>query len=248
MEDKIITNKQMDNTNEIEIELEKLEKEFEKLSSSKDNQKAKEENTNETNETQRVYRQRPMILNNATKKFDIKFASASLTFTHVKLGQLHCEEYRWGLRYEDGKNVFHLIGGKVEPEDKDILYTGIREFVEETNIFMDNKLVLNGNISELSNHIYNQLYNKVKYYDILVNPRNNLYHRCFVFNINKLSDIELRGKIMGLPRFYKKLFDSNTRINKELNSLKWINYLDKEKIQNEDNSSLLKDFYLCVKN
>ncbi len=241
MEVNIITNKEIHNMND--LELEKLEKEFEKLSSPK-NQKTKEENTNEK---QRVYRERPMILNNVTKKFDTKFASASITFTHEKLGQLHCEEYRWGLRYEDGKNVFHLIGGKVEPEDKDILYTGVREFVEETNIFMDSKLVLNGNILELSNHIYNQLQDKVKYYDILVSPRNNLYHRCFVFNINKLTDMKLRRKIMGLPGFYSKLVESNTRINKELNSLKWINDLDREKIPNDVNSSLLKDFYLFEK-
>lgn len=228
-----------------EINITKLEDEFEKISIAKIGEEKNQENI--VNPNTRVYRQRPMVLNNVTKKFDTKFASASITFTHGKLGQLHCEEYRWGLRYEDGKNVYHLIGGKVEPEDKDILYTGIREFVEETNIFMDSKLVLNGNISKLSNHIYNQLYEKVKYYDILVSQRNNLYHRCFIFNINKLTDMELRGKIMGLPRFYLKLVESNTRINKELNSLKWINNLDREKISNEDNSSLLKDFYLCEK-
>ncbi len=191
---------------------------------------------------------RPMVRNNVTGRFDNKFASASITFSHGKHGDLIANEYRWFDKYEDGKNQYHLIGGKVEASDIDILYTGIREFVEETNIFMDNSLVLNNDIKKISDMIYHQIKFKVKYYDIVVNPRTNLLHRCFIFNINKFTNMELRKKIIGLPKFYEQLANSNSRINTELNSLKWITLVEKEEISNENFSNLTLDYYLNINN
>ncbi len=189
--------------------------------------------------------QRPRVRNNVTGKFDIKFASASLTFIHGKTGQLHCNEYRWGKNENDGKNQYHLIGGKVEASDRDILYTAVREFVEETNIFMDKSLIKDNEISKLSNKIYYQVKDKIKYFDIQVSQRANLYHRCFLFNVNKFSNVELRKKILGLPQFYNNLLNPDIREIKELNYLKWINNDEKENIQN-DFTSLLKDYFLNV--
>jgi hypothetical protein len=196
----------------------------------------------------REYRRRPMVKNNLTGRFDLTFASASITFTHNKLGQLHCKEYRWVDKFECDRTVYHLIGGKVEESDYDILYTGVREFVEETNIFMDDSLVSNNDIKKLSDKIYYEIKNKIKYYDLVVNSRTNLLHRCFIFNINKFTDINIRNKIMGLPRFYSKLLKPDIRIIKELDSLKWLVDNDKEKISEDDLSPLIKDYYSNINN
>lgn len=249
-------------------ELSKLEKELEEIMitkkqdviklNSNNNIKIRHENQNQLrqklenlngeqrkyqrNEQRYVRPERPMIRNNVTGEFDIKFASASITFVHGKTGQLHCSEYRWPERYEDGKNVYHLVGGKVEKEDIDILFTAIREFVEETNIFMDQDLIKNNSISILSKYMYTQIKSRTKYYDIKVSERNNLYHRCFMFNVNKFTNIEYRNKILGLPVFYKKLLNSDTRINKELNDLKWMSVDELKNINDSDTSSLLKTY------
>lgn len=228
---------------EEEIEKE-LEKEFEKISIKINESVNIEPKVKQVEKIQQCRRKsRPLVKNNVTGKFDIKFASASLTFIHSKTGQLHCNEYRWNKIYEDGKNIYHLIGGKVEQDDHDILFTAIREFVEETNIFMDDQIIKNNEIKAISKKIYYQIKDKVKYYDIEVSSRGPLFHRCFTFNINKFTNIDLRKKILGLPDYYSKLLNPDIRKNKELNYLIWINELDKD-INPLDLSSLLNDFNL----
>lgn len=183
---------------------------------------------------------RPRVRDHITGEFNKIFASASITFMHGKLGQLHCNENRWIDSLNDYKDIYHMIGGKVEKSDFDILYTAIREFVEESNIFMDNELVKNDSIKEynmLISHLYYDIIPKVKYYDIKVSKYSKLYHRCFMFNINKFSDMNLRKKIINLPNFFSKLLHPDIRIIKELNYLKWIKE-NKESDQKEFSSLL----------
>lgn len=197
-----------------------------------------------------VRRFRPRIRDHITGKFNKKFASASITFTHNKLGQLHCNEHRWIDSVNDTKNAYHLIGGKVESTDRDILFTAIREFVEETNLFMDNNLVRNGKDKDydiLLLYLHLDIKPNVKYYDIKVSEYTELYHRCFVFNINKFSDVVIRNKVMDLPKFYSKLLNPDIRKIKELNYLKWIN--DSDKISKSDDfSPLLQSYYENINN
>ena len=157
---------------------------------------------------------------------DKKFASASLTFAHSSRGYLLCNEYRWG----EKKDLYHLIGGKIEKTDMDILFTAVREFVEETNIFMDNTIVMNKDIEYISKKIYNQIKEKVKYLDLTVNREKKLFHRFFLFDINKFKSSDLRKKIINLPKYMEKLEEKD---NKELNFLLWINGENKELISNE---------------
>ncbi len=196
---------------------------------------------------------RPRIRNHITGKIDIYFASASLTFYHGKNGHLHCNECRFVEKYNDYQDVYHMIGGKVEFNDYDILYTAIREFVEETNMFMDKDLFKNYSnkyspIENLSYKIYNQIKPKVKYYDMLVNPKTNLFHRCFIFNVNKFTDYELRKKILGLPQFYLKLLNPDIRQVKELNSVNWINTIKINPQVQQDYSKLLLDYFVNIDN
>ena len=171
---------------------------------------------------------------------DKKFASASLTFSHNKRGYLLCNEFRW----REKKNLYHLVGGKIENTDVDILYTSVREFVEETNMFMDNSLVINKDIKYISNKIYNLIKLKVKYFDICVNKDKKLFHRFYLFDINKFQSKNIRTKIIQLPNFMNKLEEKD---NKELNSLLWVNEDNKESIIKEQ-SFLLNMFYNNIKN
>ena len=97
----------------------------------------------------------------------------------------------------------------------------------------------------LSTKIYYQIKDKVKYYDIQVSPRGPLFHRCFTFNINKFTNIDLRKKILELPNYYSKLLNPDIRENKELNHLAWINEIN-HNINPLDLSCLLKDFNLNI--
>ena len=137
-----------------------------------------------------------------------------------------------------------MTGGKIEESDENILYTAVREFVEETNIYMDNSLVLNKDIEYISKKIYNQIKEKVKYLDLMVNRDKKLFHRFFIFDINKFKSLELRTKIINLPEYFKNLEEKD---NKELNFLLWINKENNELISNEF-SFMLNFFYKNILN
>jgi hypothetical protein len=177
---------------------------------------------------------------NKVNKINKKFASASLTFSHNKRGYLLCNEFRW----REKKDLYHLIGGKIEKTDVDILFTAIREFVEETNMFMDNSLVRNKDIEYLSNKIYNLIKSKVKYFDFCVNINKKLFHRFYLFDINKFQINDIRTKVIQLPNFFNKLEE---KVNKELNSILWVNVDNKELIIKEQ-SFLLNIFYNNINN
>ncbi len=246
-------------TNQIDQidEIDQLEREFEE----KIKPKQKPNQKQNPKPDQNLNPIRPRVLdhimsknkrNNKEKKF---FASASLTFYHSKKGELQCNQFRWYRDPNEGKNVNHLIGGKVEKTDRDILFTAIREFVEETNIYLDKDLfeqgeeesISNDKIEILSKSLYDQIRYKIKYYDLKVSARSNLYHRYFSFNVNWFSNQILRGKILGLDRFYEKLLNPDTRDNKELNNLIWF---DKTQLvdPNNSNSQLLDDYYKNIDN
>lgn len=99
------------------------------------------------------------------------------------------------------------------------------------------------NILILTNKIYLNIKNKVKYFDLCVNPRKNLFHRFFVFNINKFENATwLRNEIIALPGFMSMLKKTNNNDNKELNDLLWINNENIETLK-EEFSYMLNTFY-----
>jgi hypothetical protein len=202
-----------------------LEKEFTNLNKKKSNSKSnfkKHDDRHYINESGKI------------------FASASLTFTHSKKGYLLCNEYR----YYEKKNLYHLTGGKTELYDIDILYTACREFVEETNLYMNKSASPDKNILILTNKMYINIKNKVKYWDLCVNPNKRLFHRFFTFDINKFdySAQWLRTEIITLPGFMNMLKLSNNNDNKELNDLIWINNENIDTLKNEF-SYMLNTFY-----
>ena len=143
------------------------------------------------------------------------FKSASLIFKDKIKGYLMCNEKR----YKKSLQV-HPIGGKIEPIDRDILETAIREFIEETNyehndLYNINKKTKNELIDELYNHL-NQEKNIFKYIDVFVSKKFNYIHRFYVVKIEKIKSKEL---INILDNF---LDNHKEGPNKEIESLCWI--------------------------
>jgi hypothetical protein len=111
-------------------------------------------------------------------------------------------------------------------------------------MYMDSSIVRNGDIKYLTNKLYKLVVKKVKQYDLCVNDKKNLYHKFFIFNINSFDSLEIRNKIMGLPKFFEKLVEKD---NKELNFLIWINNENKDKL-NKEFSLMLNYFYSNIDN
>ena len=109
---------------------------------------------------------------------------------------------------------------------------------------MNKSVCVDKNILILTNKIYSNIKNKVKYWDLCVNPRKNLFHRFFTFDINKFehSGLWLRKEIISLPDFMNMLKISNNNDNKELNDLLWINNVNIETLKDEF-SYMLNTFY-----
>lgn len=156
------------------------------------------------------------------------YKSASLTFYDYKNGLLIANEYR----YREKKYLFHPIGGKVDEFDKDIFYTAIREFIEETNLIKNMNInIKNLEIKGLIEKIYEKLNSiKLKKIDLCVNKKLNYYHKYFVINLKEIEDIEFKKEIINLPIFF------NDNYKTELNYLRWYNLNIKER----DISWLLK--------
>ncbi len=203
------------------------------------NEKKEINETNETNtstpSSKRIYRKR--IKDHKTGSTEKLFSSASLTFIQGSRGFLVSNEFRW----VEQKNMYHTIGGKTDDSDFDIFYTAIREFVEETNIHLDESLEKNKNCENLVYKLYLMIRDKVKHYDMIIGQHKNLYHRFFIFNVNWFEDWEIRNKIINLPEFYKNLIDNNLRTNSELNYLKWLPEEEYSDSNNEMITSLLKE-------
>ncbi len=241
---------QVINKNEVDKDEIELEKEFEKMLLSNNKKKINQVNQvyqvnqvnqfnqfnqvnqiNQVNQVyQRQYRPRPILRSHIKSDQEVKlFASASITFYQNSRGYLIANEFRW----REQKNFFHPIGGKVEPRDWDILFTAVREFVEETNFFLEKSITEKNSIYKLTALIYNQIADKVKYLDKEVSPNGPLYHRFFIFNINRFTNLKLRKLIVSLPEFYNELLKNNLRKNTELNYLIWLSDYDYVEKKNE---------------
>ena len=171
------------------------------------------------------------IINDTKKKQKKTFKSASLTFYDIEKGYLICEEYR----HKEKKTLLHTIGGKVELDDRDIFYTGIREFIEETNLELHPII----NITKLNKHnltlkIYNIIEENSYYMDICVSKENNFYHRYYLCMLNNITDIIIKKEIQELPLYFNDIYKT------EIDKILWINEDNK---YNNNFSWLTKMFF-----
>lgn len=156
-----------------------------------------------------------------------KYRSASLIFYDKQHGFLICDEYR----YREKNKLLHLLGGKYEKEDNNLFYTGIREFIEESDLLQHeyfNSLKLEKkNLTEL---IYYAIVNYTSYFDICINKENNLYHRYFITNISNFYDNDFKKNIINLPEYFdgkkteidKILWINNGEIKTHYNNFSWL--------------------------
>ena len=153
------------------------------------------------------------------KKQNKTYNSASLTFIDDELGYLMCEEFR----YKEKKNLIHPIGGRVETFDNELIDTGIREFIEETNLLQYPYLYINKlDKNILINSIKNIIKSKIDYIDLCINKDLEYYHRYYIYNLSFLSDTtqeinEFKKSIKELPIFF------NGNYKTEVNNLQWLN-------------------------
>lgn len=167
------------------------------------------------------------------------YKSASLTFFDNELGYLMCDEFR----YREKKNLINPIGGKVETFDKELIDTGIREFIEETNLEQYPYLYINKlNKDILIESIKNIIKSKIKYFDLCINGKLEHYHRYYLFELNSLEDtsvelIEFKKSIIELPKFF------NGNFKTEVNNLEWIKTDYKNNSEIENISHLTKMFF-----
>jgi len=172
------------------------------------------------------------------------YKSASLTLYNKKNGFLLANEYR----YREKKNLYHPIGGKVENFDKDLFFTSIREFIEETNL-LKHTIINKGNLSidNFCLDIYNLLNKYKEFFDICVNKNLKYFHRYYIINLDNIEDLNLKKNLINLPKFF------NNKFKTELNYLIWYN--KNFKIYNKSswllkiliNKKIYKDFYTIKK-
>lgn len=108
---------------------------------------------------------------------------------------LLCKEMRKPTPQSNHKEEqMHIFGGKVEPTDISPFYTGVREFVEELNYQHEDM-----NRDQVIKYIYNQTMTReidtiIKYKDVCVSPRNRLFNRFYIINLNTLR-MEFRKEL-----------------------------------------------------
>lgn len=130
------------------------------------------------------------------------YASVSLVFkNNNKI--LICNEYR------KKKLLYNPIGGKVEIDDKDLLYTGIREFIEETNLENNQdfnnlcKNFIDTNTKEsMIEYIYKLIQTNCIFKDICVSINNNKHHRYYTVELNSINNELFKNILINLPEFY----------------------------------------------
>jgi 8-oxo-dGTP pyrophosphatase MutT (NUDIX family) len=175
--------------------------------SENDNKKNQELKSNQNNNIKEINGK----INHKKEKI---FKSASLTFYDKNLGYLLCDEFR----YKEKKTLVHTVGGKVEPFDKNIFETAIREFIEETsleahNFFNEKNLVK----EELIKEIVGMFKKKEIYKDLCINKESKYYHRYYLIILNEQSmSPEIINSIYELPEFF------NGRFKTEIESLRWV--------------------------
>lgn len=141
-----------------------------------------------------------------------KYKSASLTFYSDELGYLLCDEFRYNAK----NSSIHPLGGKVEDYDKNIYYTAIREFIEETNL--ESHPIINSE-KNTKNVLINEFGKKIEkntnHIDLCLKKDLNYYHRYYLVHINNITDIEFKKNIIELTKYF------NGNYKTEINNLIW---------------------------
>ncbi len=144
------------------------------------------------------------------------YKSASLLFFDKEKGYLICQEMR------DNKLLYHPIGGKYESKDNNIGETSIREFVEETMIYKNEKFqnllpkkhyrvhispecqeeyVMKDSIEYMYEKVFES--ENIEYMDYVVNEKNNYVHRFYVVEMDGMEE-EIRNIIKDMDKNYEK--------------------------------------------
>ncbi len=155
------------------------------------------------------------------------YKSASITFRRSPPDTypqyLLCREIR------NGHLVFHPIGGKVEPTDRDILETACREFVEETRLLSIPKFQeLFPEYAISKSAAIQWLYQAITtcdqsarcaaeaprltqepapaYYDYPVSKEKNYYHRFYIIDLDLVNHLpSIKEFLHNIGEFYKTI-------------------------------------------
>ena len=132
--------------------------------------------------------------------------------------------------------------------DKDLFFTSIREFIEETSL-LKHTIINKRNISmeNFCLDIYNLLDKYKEFFDICVNKNLKYFHRYYIINLDNIEDLNLKKNLINLPKFF------NNKFKTELNYIFW--YKKNYKIYNKSswllkiliNKKIYKDFYRIKK-
>lgn len=127
--------------------------------------------------------------------------SVSLVFYSSHYGFLLCDEFRKQFPDPSIKKMnSHLIGGKVDMDDKSALWCGLRELIEETEFYLNgrNKLQM---IRYLAEHLSNA---KLIKYDECVSVQKKLYNRTYVISLDRIENKIEKDKIFSFFLNWKK--------------------------------------------
>ena len=135
--------------------------------------------------------------------------SVSIVFYSPKNdGFLLCDEIRKGFPNPEIKHLEnHLIGGKVDMDDKSPIHAGFREFCEETGFIssLSGSSSSSSSIEETVDLLVNQLKPcKKKRIDLCVSQIKKLYNRFYIINIDTLDNLELYDEIIKFILSWKK--------------------------------------------
>lgn len=177
------------------------------------------------------------------KQINTNYKSASLIFVNNS-EYLLCREYRKNKTLE-----YQPIGGKVEDTDINLLYTSVREFVEETNleniddfkeICKDHDLQVNK--ENMINIIYEIIDKNYKQQSICVNKENIFMHRFFTVNLNNIANIPFINLLLNLPQYFNDVKQENS----EVEDIVWLNTNIDTKFKQDEFSFLMRNY--CHRN
>lgn len=127
--------------------------------------------------------------------------SVSLIFYSSSKGYLLCNEMRKGFPNPLIKTLEnHLIGGKCDLEDTSPIYSGFREFMEETG-YRSSGLITSNSINKV---IQDFIDCNVQIWDLCVSPKKKLYNRFYVINIDNNIDSNVRRDLFDFVARWKK--------------------------------------------
>lgn len=120
-------------------------------------------------------------------------------------GFLLCDEMRKGFPDTSVRILGnHIIGGKVDMDDTSPLYTGLREFIEELNFYLDGR-----DKEEMINLLLNELNDcKTLKWDNCVSEKKKLYNRFYIINLDNMTNEELKERILSFLLNWEKKEDS----------------------------------------